>query len=60
VQPLIPKATDEYNQLHTIKMIESFLATGDSEFAFSDVAYKPGCAVPIIEESQKLAGELVS
>jgi len=55
ISPLIPIATDEYNDLHTQIMIESKLAENCSEYTFSDVAYKPQCPVPIIEESQKLA-----
>ncbi len=56
VEPLVSIATDDYNKYHTEKMVEQQLATGETEFVFSDVAYKPGCAVAIIEESQKLAG----
>jgi len=55
IKPLIPIATDEYNSLHTQIMIENRLAENRSEYTFSDVAYKPQCPVPIIEESQKLA-----
>jgi len=55
VEPLIPIATDMYNQMHTKLMIENKLKENKSEYLFRDVAYKPGCPVPIIEESQKLA-----
>merc|ERR1711988_368789 len=55
IKPLIPIATDQYNSLHTQIMIENRLAENRSEYTFSDVAYKPQCPVPIIEESQKLA-----
>jgi len=55
VTPLISIATDEYNVYHTQKMIEQKLAEGKEEYSFSDVAYKPRCPVPIVEESQKLA-----
>ena len=55
VQPLICEATDEYNRLHTQRMIDEKLKEGKDEYTFTDVAYKPKCPVPIIEESQKLA-----
>jgi len=55
IDPKIPIATDEYNDYHTQIMIKSKLAEGKDEYTFSDVAYKPQCPVPIIEESQKLA-----
>ena len=44
-----------YNVYHTQTMIKQKLAEGKAEYAFSDVAYKPKCPVPIVEESQKLA-----
>lgn len=55
VKPLISIATDEYNVEHTRRMIEEKLAEGHDSYVFSDVAYKPKCPVPIVEESQKLA-----
>ena len=55
VKPLIPIATDEYNVYHTERMIEAKLAQNLEEYRFDDVAYKPRCPVPIVEESQKLA-----
>merc|ERR1711959_450488 len=55
IEPLIPIATDQYNNLHTQIMIENKIAEDRPEYVFSDVAYKPQCPVPIIEESQKLA-----
>eukprot|EP00658_Telonema_sp_P-2_P000187 TRINITY_DN1005_c0_g1_i4.p1 TRINITY_DN1005_c0_g1~~TRINITY_DN1005_c0_g1_i4.p1 ORF type:complete len:401 (-),score=161.56 TRINITY_DN1005_c0_g1_i4:263-1465(-) len=55
IKPLIPLATDNYNKIHTQIMIENKLAENRAEYTFSDVAYKPQCPVPIIEESQKLA-----
>ena len=36
-------------------MIQQKLAEAKEEYVFSDVAYKPKCPVPIVEESQKLA-----
>jgi nucleotide sugar dehydrogenase len=55
VDPLIPSATDNYNDFHAQLMITKQLSLEADEYSFTDVAYKPGCAVPIIEESQKLA-----
>lgn len=55
INPLIPVATDEYNKLHCQIMVDQFLAENKEEYLFEDVAYKPNCPVPIIEESQKLA-----
>merc|ERR1711966_314723 len=55
IDPKIPIATDEYNDYHTQIMIQNKLAEDKDEYTFSDVAYKPQCPVPIIEESQKLA-----
>lgn len=54
VQPLLPIATDEYNKMHTQFQIDELMAEGKGEYTFTDVAYKEKCAVPIIEESQKL------
>jgi len=48
-------ATDQYNNLHTKIMIANKIAEDKDVYTFSDVAYKPMCPVPIIEESQKLA-----
>lgn len=55
IKPLISVATDEYNVVHTQRMIDSKLAENLEAYTFSDVAYKPKCPVPIVEESQKLA-----
>jgi len=55
IEPLIPMATDNYNKLHSKVMIENKLREHKDVYLFRDVAYKPGCPVPIIEESQKLA-----
>lgn len=56
VRPIICTATDSYNDYHASLMVEKFLLSenGKKDYTFSDVAYKPNCAVPIIEESQKL------
>jgi UDPglucose 6-dehydrogenase len=62
VDPIIPRATDQSNKLHAKLMADIIISEvrdnqveGDlDKYEFTDVAYKPGCAVPIIEESQKL------
>jgi len=54
VEPIIPVATDSSNQYHARVMAEEFLAENKDVYVFEDVAYKPKCPVPIIEESQKL------
>eukprot|EP00286_Rhodomonas_abbreviata_P002540 CAMPEP_0181347948 /NCGR_PEP_ID=MMETSP1101-20121128/34147_1 /TAXON_ID=46948 /ORGANISM="Rhodomonas abbreviata, Strain Caron Lab Isolate" /LENGTH=355 /DNA_ID=CAMNT_0023460189 /DNA_START=118 /DNA_END=1182 /DNA_ORIENTATION=+ len=54
IAPLLPEATDEANKQHTQLQAQALLETGQQEFEFRDVAYKEGCRVPIIEESQKL------
>lgn len=56
VNPIICRATDDYNDYHASLMADYLFscATGKRVFTFTDVAYKPNCAVPIIEESQKL------
>jgi len=55
IKPLIPQATDDYNKFHKTVQVEQKLAEGKDVYVFEDVAYKPKCPVPIIEESQKLA-----
>lgn len=54
IEPIIPQATDASNKLHTQFMIEQLLAENHHEYIFESVTYKDNCAVPIIEESQKL------
>lgn len=54
VNPCIPLATHEYNEFHHGLMAESFKREGRAEYVFDDVAYKPGCAVAMIDESPKL------
>jgi len=54
VLPLIPEATDSSNKLHAQSMAEDLLKQNLDKYVFEDVAYKEGCKVPIIEESQKL------
>jgi len=55
VNPLIPKATDDYNEFHHHIMTKAILAEKLTEYVFEDVAYKPKCAVPMIDNSPKLA-----
>jgi len=54
VPPLLSRATDEYNKYHAQFMIEQFMKENRNEYIFENVAYKENCAVPLIEESQKL------
>eukprot|EP00121_Abeoforma_whisleri_P013413 Awhi_evm1s12373 len=54
VQPIIPVATDAYNKYHTKLMAETLLDQNLDHYVFEDVAYKPDCAVPIVEESAKI------
>lgn len=54
IDPLIPQATDRSNKLHTKYMFEQKVTENQDEYIFRDVTYKENCAVPIIEESQKL------
>jgi len=54
VNPLLPEATDNANKLHAQSMVQDFLKLNQDKYVFEDVAYKEGCQVPIIEESQKL------
>jgi len=54
INPLLPEATDQSNKLHAQLMIKDYLKQNLDKYVFEDVAYKEGCQVPIIEESQKL------
>lgn len=54
VEPLICEATDRYNRIHADIMTRSLLDQKLPHYVMSDVAYKPKCAVDIIEESQAL------
>jgi len=54
VPPLIPKATDAYNKVHSEFQAEALLAKNQDSYTFTGVGYKDPCPVPIIEESQKL------
>jgi len=55
VKPLIPKATDEYNEFHHNLMMKAKLAENFAEYIFENVTYKPKCAVAMIDHSPKLA-----
>ena len=54
VEPLLPRATDEANTLHAATQARQFINLRATSYTFRDVAYKPGCPTPLIEESQKL------
>mmetsp|Transcript_18267 Transcript_18267/g.20309 ORF Transcript_18267/g.20309 Transcript_18267/m.20309 type:complete len:371 (-) Transcript_18267:54-1166(-) len=54
VEPLVSQATDNYNKYHAKLMVEAELEKNLDAYVFEDVAYKPGCPVAIIEESQVL------
>ncbi|KAL6063069.1 putative UDP-glucose/GDP-mannose dehydrogenase [Balamuthia mandrillaris] len=54
VAPILATATDAANKLHAELMAEDLLEEDRDLYVFEDVAYKPQCPVPIIEESQKL------
>lgn len=58
VSPTVFEATDKSNKEHAKMMAERIyedcIHEGVREYVFTDVAYKPRCAVPIIEESQPL------
>lgn len=55
VDAIIPVATDAANRLHAQYMAEALLVENKDCYTFESVTYKDNCAVPIIEESQKLA-----
>jgi len=54
IEPLSLIATDELNKKHTAYMAKKFIDMNLPYYVFEDVSYKPNCAVPIIEESQRL------
>ena len=54
VEPTLCDATDEYNRLHAEIMTKTLLDQNLDRYVISDVAYKPGCPVDIIEESQPI------
>jgi hypothetical protein len=54
VRPLLPCATDAANGEHAAVQARQFRDLRAASYTFRDVAYKPGCPTPLIEESQKL------
>merc|ERR1711916_45239 len=52
VKPLIPEATDNFNNFHAEFMAEHLLNQDLDSYVITDVAYKSKCPVDIIEESQ--------
>ena len=54
IHPLLPVATDEYNDFHHSLMVERLSLSDENVFTFEDVTYKPNCAVPMIDKSPKL------
>lgn len=55
VEAIIPHATDAANKKHAEFMADQLLKEKRELYTFTSVTYKENCAVPIIEESQKLA-----
>ena len=61
IDPLIPKATDKSNKLHTKLQAKNILDKRIFPYVIEGVGYKEPCNVPIIEESQKLfIGKILS
>ena len=54
VEPVLPRATDACNSAHAHSQVELMVAARQQQYTFCDVAYKPRCPTPLIEESQKL------
>lgn len=54
IEPFIPQATDAANKLHAQCMIQQLLQEDRATYIFEKVTYKDDCAVPMIDESQKL------
>ena len=54
INPLIPRATDQSNKLHT-KFQAQQIYDSEGSWVVDGAGYKEPCNVPIIEESQKLA-----
>lgn len=61
VDATLSKASNTSNTWHAKHMAAKLLALNKEEYFFEQVAYKPNCPVPMIEESQKLVvAELVA
>ena len=54
VEPHLCDATDAANRQHSVLMAEMLLTQGLERYVIADVAFKPGCRVDFIEESQPL------
>jgi UDP-glucose 6-dehydrogenase len=54
IDAMLMKATDAYNQYHAGLMAKALADENRDVYIVEDVAYKPKCPVPIIEESQPL------
>lgn len=52
--PSFFRSTDQTNESHANYMAKKLLQQNLNEYVFEDVSFKPNCAVPIIENSQKL------
>jgi nucleotide sugar dehydrogenase len=55
IDPLFFRSTDQTNAMHADYMARKLLQEQRDVYLFQDVCYKPGCSVPIIENSQVLA-----
>ena len=55
VDAMVSNVTDAYNTYHTARQAATLLGEERAHYVLHDVAYKPNCPVPIVEESQKLA-----
>lgn len=51
----LAEASDVYNSYHSNLMAEDLLSQDLDVYVFEDVTYKPNCAVPMIDNSPKLA-----
>ena len=55
IDPLIPKATDQSNKLHTkFQALNIYKSLKENVWIVKGAGYKEPCNIPIIEESQKL------
>ena len=55
IEPVVFRTTDIANRMHAEYMATQLLNQKLDSYVFEDVCYKSNCAVPIIDESQKLA-----
>tara|TARA_B100001093_G_C26848153_1_gene1023831 strand:+ start:2778 stop:3887 length:1110 start_codon:yes stop_codon:yes gene_type:complete len=54
IPSIIPKATHDFNEYHAEFLKNQFLNDNLNKYTFTDVAFKPNSAIPLIEESHKL------